>query len=113
MSIFFRALKQIRWYSDIQATKKPSGWAAPSGLLVPKPYRVNRTPSNNLPVYTDIRNGRTRILTLVRKVEGNATALSTDLAKLLGVSVYEKVGRIEIPGNHIGKVRQYLQQLGF
>lgn len=46
--------------------------AAPT--LVPQvrhPYFVSRTANNSLPVYTDIRNGRTRHLTIIRRIEGN------------------------------------------
>lgn len=35
------------------------------------PYFVSRTANNNLPVYTDIRNGRTRHLTIIRRIEGD------------------------------------------
>ena len=36
-------------------------------------YDVPRNSNGSLPVYTDIRNGGTRYLTLIRNVEGNAT----------------------------------------
>lgn len=35
------------------------------------PFMVRRTKSNNLPVYLDYRNGRARILTIIRKIEGD------------------------------------------
>jgi hypothetical protein len=34
-------------------------------------YWIGRTKTGNLPIYTDIRNGRTRKLTVVRKYEGD------------------------------------------
>jgi Mitochondrial large subunit ribosomal protein (Img2) len=46
----------------------------PSAQTVPLPYSyfVPRNTRGNLPVYTDIRNGGTRYLVLVRNVDGNA-----------------------------------------
>ncbi|CAG8696561.1 8900_t:CDS:2, partial [Ambispora leptoticha] len=35
------------------------------------PYFVQRTKYNMIPVYTDIKNGRSRVLTIVRRIEGN------------------------------------------
>ncbi|KAI0361959.1 hypothetical protein OH77DRAFT_1369952, partial [Trametes cingulata] len=47
------------------------------------PYRVRRNTRGSVPVYSDIRNGGTRYLVLVRNVEGNAQALAQDLKKTL------------------------------
>ncbi|KAJ8453762.1 hypothetical protein ONZ51_g13415 [Trametes cubensis] len=35
------------------------------------PYRVRRNTRGSIPVYTDIRNGGTRYLVLIRNVEGS------------------------------------------
>ena len=35
------------------------------------PFNVRRSRSNNLPVYLDYKNGRARIITIIRNVEGN------------------------------------------
>jgi len=45
------------------------------------PFFVRRTRNNTLPVYTDIRNGLTRKLTIIRKVEGDVDALVSLLKK--------------------------------
>jgi len=45
------------------------------------PFFVRRTSNNTLPVYTDIRNGLTRKLTIIRKVEGDVDALVSHLKK--------------------------------
>jgi len=37
-----------------------------------RPYFVERTTNGMLPVYSDIRNGGTQVLTLVRKIQGDA-----------------------------------------
>ena len=35
------------------------------------PFRVNRTKSNNLPVYLNYRSGNTRTITVIRKLDGD------------------------------------------
>jgi hypothetical protein len=51
---------------------KPSGWRPPiKELHEHLPYRVERVQQVNLPVYTDYRNGRTRKLTILRKINGD------------------------------------------
>jgi len=45
------------------------------------PFFVRRTSNNTLPVFTDIRNGLTRKLTIIRKVEGDVDALVSHLKK--------------------------------
>ena len=47
------------------------GQPAPPGCKADIPFRVARTKSRNLPVYLDYKNGRTRVLTLIRKIDGN------------------------------------------
>ncbi|KLO14208.1 hypothetical protein SCHPADRAFT_826813 [Schizopora paradoxa] len=43
------------------------------------PYSVARNSQGSLPVYSDIRNGGSRYLVLVRNVKGNVNALRDDL----------------------------------
>ena len=44
--------------------------------------RVGKT-LDSLPVYTDVRNGGTRIITVLRKIQGSVADLRTDLALFL------------------------------
>ncbi|KAI0312472.1 mitochondrial large subunit ribosomal protein-domain-containing protein [Amylostereum chailletii] len=53
--------------------------AAPHRL----PYFVPRNSRGSLPVYTDVRNGRTRHLISIRNVQGDPNALAQDLAHAL------------------------------
>lgn len=48
-----------------------TGQPAPPGSKADIPFRVTRTKSRNLPVYLDYKNGQTRVLTLIRKIDGN------------------------------------------
>ena len=43
----------------------------PLGLLSDLPFQVERTNNGNLPVFTDLRAGGTRELTVVRKISGD------------------------------------------
>lgn len=77
-------------------------------------FRVFRSNYNELPVYHDYRNGRTRRITLVRKYVGDAEALSRELARVCDQPQVEiRTGRIEIKGLHKEKVVAYLESLGF
>jgi len=54
----------------------PSGWTPPSEVPPDLPYMIRRSRMHNVPVYTDITNG-SRIITLLRKIEGDIWALET------------------------------------
>lgn len=67
-----------------------------------------------LPVYTDYRNGRTRTLTLIRKITGDTAVMSEEIRRVTGgaeVSVHP--GRIEIEGNRSQELKLWLAGLGF
>lgn len=71
---------QIRLESTVaEAPADTSGTSAP--MPVCYPYFVSRVGLDgmSLPVYTDVRNGGSRWLTQIRKVEGDATAFCRDL----------------------------------
>ncbi|KAJ4467475.1 mitochondrial large subunit ribosomal protein-domain-containing protein [Lentinula edodes] len=48
--------------------------------LVHQPYFVPRNSNGSLPVYTDIRNGGTRLLLTIRNIDGNITAFAKELS---------------------------------
>ena len=49
------------------------------------PYQVNRTQWGSLPVYTEYKCGRGQVLTLIRRVEGQAEVRSLHLR---GISIF-------------------------
>ena len=55
----------------------------PLGPLEDIPFQVMRTHRNNLPVYTDIRSGSQRQLTVVRKLYGDVEAFKTEVSKVV------------------------------
>ncbi|CDW82189.1 ribosomal protein [Stylonychia lemnae] len=86
----------------------------PLGLSETLPFQVERTHSNNLPVYTDFRNGGMRKVTVVRKLFGDVDEFKTELSKIVSNSpIVEKQGRLEISGFHTEKVKLWLRRLGF
>ncbi len=73
-----------------------------------------RTHSNNLPVYTDYRNGGMKKVTVVRKIIGDVNEFKTELSKVVSNSpIEDKMGRLEISGLHSEKVKLWLRRLGF
>ena len=86
----------------------------PLGLLEALPFEIERTHTGNLPVYTDLRAGGSRKLTVVRKIYGDVDAFKTELSKVVSNSpIEEKMGRLEINGSHSQKVKLWLTRLGF
>jgi large subunit ribosomal protein L49 len=72
------------------------------------------TAGRQLPVYTDYKNGRSRTLTLVRKVSGDVPFLVEELRRVTGgAAVAAKLGRVEIEGDRAKEVRAWLAGLGF
>ena len=86
----------------------------PLGPLEELPFEVERTHKGNLPVYTDIRSGGNRQVTVVRKVTGDIDAFRTELSKVVSNSpINDKMGRLEVNGIHSQKVKLWLTRLGF
>ncbi|RPD66007.1 hypothetical protein L226DRAFT_566489 [Lentinus tigrinus ALCF2SS1-7] len=86
--------RQARLYSQL-AQHAPSP-TSQSTL----PYLVRRNARGSIPVYTDIRNGGTRYLVLIRNVEGNADALADDLARTLFPAGSSEAERIQVQTVH-------------
>jgi hypothetical protein len=84
------------------------------------PYHVDRTGTNNLPVYLDLKAGKTLRQTRIRKIVGDVHKLKDDLVKELGLNPeFEKAevgavtGHIVIKGWHRAKVENFLKGKGF
>ena len=86
----------------------------PLGPLEELPFEIERTHKGNLPVYTDVRSGGTRKLTIVRNIYGDVEAFKTELSKVVSnAPIEDKMGRLEINGTHSQKVKLWLTRLGF
>ena len=45
----------------------------------PKPFQVMRSRMGNFPIYTDVRNGGSKVVTVLRKYTGDVDALKAEL----------------------------------
>ncbi|OQR82466.1 hypothetical protein ACHHYP_20788 [Achlya hypogyna] len=94
-----------------------NGWspARPEGPLEGLPFSVKRTSTGlQLPVYRDYRNGRTRIITIVRRYDGDEAELLEELSTVCdGSPVISRPGRLEVVGDYSNKIKQYFTGLGF
>eukprot|EP01121_Diplochlamys_sp_Union-15-3_P012742 TRINITY_DN3861_c0_g1_i1.p1 TRINITY_DN3861_c0_g1~~TRINITY_DN3861_c0_g1_i1.p1 ORF type:complete len:149 (-),score=26.46 TRINITY_DN3861_c0_g1_i1:8-454(-) len=99
---------------DLPVSDKPSGWMDAIGNTEHLPFRIKRTKSKQLPVYSDIKNGGSVLLTVVRKYDGDVKELKEELSRLLGgAEVVEHVGRLEVKGHHVADIKLWLRRLGF
>ncbi|KAG0090398.1 hypothetical protein BGZ93_009428 [Podila epicladia] len=83
---------------------------------LPKAYFVERTKAGQLPVYSEYKNAGTRTLTIIRKIQGNATALKTDILTTYPgaeVRVNERSNQVILKGLVMDDVRQWLTAKGF
>ncbi|KAG6889712.1 hypothetical protein C0992_004341 [Termitomyces sp. T32_za158] len=95
--------------------------AAPKQIRYP--YFVPRNTRGSLPVYTDVRNGGTRYLVLVRNVDGKPDALASDIARNLFPKDSPEAARIQVDvqrshiiikgGRWKNDVVKFLQEKGF
>lgn len=77
--------------------------------------QVSRTPKGNqIPVYTEFKNGRTRELTIVRRISGDVKALAAEIGRVTGgAHVNVTLGGLEIEGNRSKEIKYWLMSLGF
>lgn len=93
-----------------------NGWSpAPESPLPGLPFKFKRTAKGmQLPVYRDFRNGNTRIMTILRRFEGDEAAICDEVSKLCdGKKVSTRPGRIEVQGDYQSAVRKWMVGLGF
>ncbi|KAH7929771.1 hypothetical protein BV22DRAFT_1102257 [Leucogyrophana mollusca] len=79
-------VRNTRFYSQLLAATRESPAAnstAHQAVEVRYPYFLRRNSRGSLPVYTDVRNGGTKHLVLIRNVEGQITALANELQQSL------------------------------
>eukprot|EP00310_Coccolithus_braarudii_P016948 CAMPEP_0183360758 /NCGR_PEP_ID=MMETSP0164_2-20130417/56056_1 /TAXON_ID=221442 /ORGANISM="Coccolithus pelagicus ssp braarudi, Strain PLY182g" /LENGTH=146 /DNA_ID=CAMNT_0025535185 /DNA_START=26 /DNA_END=469 /DNA_ORIENTATION=+ len=82
----------------------------PSG---PKPFHVMRSRMGNYPIYTDVRNGGSKVVTILRKFGGDVEALKSELQAVTGKTVATYHGRLEVNGRHQPILSKWLHRLGF
>lgn len=98
-----------------QIAKSPSGWV-PRGN--PEfPFDIDRTRTNNLPVYVSAKSGGRKLITTVRKIRGDLKELERIIRLHLGdnyhYQINELTSQIHIKGNHKDKLIRLLKELEF
>ena len=106
----------------------PNGWSSPPGedFQMPQyPFHVPRTAgkvggaAGFLPVYSDCRVHGTKHTTIIRKVAGDQDAFLSELRAVLGLDPrnddirIRAGGTIEVNGNRVREVKEWLGGLGF
>eukprot|EP00967_Tisochrysis_lutea_P068433 scaffold89676_cov44-Tisochrysis_lutea.AAC.1 len=82
----------------------------PSG---PRAFHVDRSRMGNFPIYTDVRNGGSKVVTILRKFRGDVKALALELQSVTGKEVTAYHGRMEVRGRHAPVIAEWLGKLGF
>ena len=92
----------------------------PLGVAQEIPWAINRTKSENLPVYRRYTFGRSQNYTEIRHIEGDIEVVFLDqdfcaeLRKVVSNHEVEcKVGRVRVKGLHKESVLKWLYLLGF
>ncbi|KAG0030176.1 hypothetical protein BGZ81_002991 [Podila clonocystis] len=115
------ATRTIRTFTTsacaLNATVSKAATTAPSVTSsLPRTYFVERTKAGQLPVYSEYKNAGTRTLTIIRKIQGNATALKTDILTTYPgaeVRVNKRSNQVILKGLVMDDVRQWLTAKGF
>ena len=90
-------------------------WTPPPATLPTNlPFAVDRTPiGSSLPVYTDYKAGRTKVVTILRKCRGNIDELRNEMEKVVGKPVIVRPGKLVVNGNYHARLKVWLAGLGF
>ena len=78
-----------------------------------RPFHVVRSRMGNYPIYTDVRNGGSKVVTILRKFGGDVEALKSELQAVTGRTVTAYHGRLEVNGRHQPIMSKWLYRLGF
>jgi len=91
------------------------GWAPPPTVLPDLPFAVKRTThTEGVPVYTDYKAGRTKVVTILRRCYGDIGLLRSEMEKVVdGNEVRVRPGRLEVDGNYEKRIKNWLIKIGF
>ncbi len=86
----------------------------PLGNTEMLPFKIMRTHTNNLPVYSDYKNNRIIRETIVRNISGDVEEFKKELSKIVSnAEIKHKVGKVIVTGMHSLKIKLWLRRLGF
>jgi len=100
-----------------EISKSPSGWVPRATPPPELPFDIQRSKTNNIPVYVKYSNGRSKVVTSIRKVRGDIKALEHCVRQRLGnenhYQINELTNQLHVKGNHRDKIVLLLKELGF
>lgn len=89
-------------------------WTPPPSAQPDLPFYVERTgASKSLPVYTDYKAGRTKVITILRKCGGDVSLLKSEMEKVVGRPVTVRPGKLVVDGNFSKRLKVWLSSIGF
>jgi hypothetical protein len=89
-------------------------WCPKPETLPNLPFVVERTDIGAaLPVYTEYKGGKTKVLTILRKIKGDIAELKAEVEKVVGKEVILRPGKIVVEGNYHRRLKVWLTGLGF
>lgn len=99
----------------------PSGWKPPTESSCSHPYFVERNRNHMYPLYLKIQGRGERKTTKLKRIQGDIWALHDDLKKYLEdrskkyvyLQIQEVSGHINIKGDYVSVVEEWLQDKGF
>lgn len=99
----------------------PSGWKPQTENAFKQPYYIKRTKNGMVPVYLLTTHRNIRKVTLIRYINGDIWELHRDVVAYvenymqtkLRTRVNEFAGKIEINGDYVNLVKDYLISKGF
>ncbi len=79
------------------------------------PFHVHRTQFGELPVYSEFKNKKARVSTLVRRVTGDMEGFETELRTVVGPKpvIKRRVASFEVFGDHKTVLADWLLRCGF
>lgn len=95
--------------------KVPRHYWSPKPETAPSlPFAVDRAAGDALPVYTDYKHGRTKVVTIVRKIRGDVDVMCGEVQKVCeNAAITIRPGKIVIDGNYHRRIKVWLAGLGF
>lgn len=89
------------------------GWSPKPETSPNLPFLVERSHVGHLPVYTEFKAGRTKVVTQLRKIRGDVDSLRKDMEKVVGKPVKIMPGKLQVDGNFALRLKIWLTGLGF
>ncbi|KAK4226290.1 mitochondrial large subunit ribosomal protein-domain-containing protein [Podospora fimiseda] len=104
-------------------TETPASPEAPNATTsqtkpqTPRNFTIGRTPSENYAIYQLAKRGGNKLLTVVKKVEGDKLSFKQSLAKGLGINVTDVIvnnltGHIVVAGHRKSQIEEWLKKEG-